>query len=312
MRRGLVLLVTVLSCATTASAQNPVVGDRFIFNVATAAFGRANPDDVVARMMSFDRNHDGVISKSELPERMQPLLMRGDAGLDGTLDAAEIRTLALGTPPVSATQRGFGHPGGYTFGDQGEISSRSHIESALADLRLDEATNDQARAIVGAFIEALDADASADLLEDMGKLLAPEQLADFKQKAFDRRAAARSFGIRSPNQQQVQVFLIGMDLGRLVEIYSLGPESKRQAHAAVDRFNDRLRPGDDDRAALLKQMKGILSGEERDNFRAALERRPLVKAGPGSVTVGGTFRGDVFVGSQIVPLPPARVVKPVD
>jgi len=309
MRRGLVLLVTVICCATTASAQNSgaQIQTFTFFNAASAAVVRANPDDVVARMMSFDRDHDGVISKSELPERMQPLLMRGDAGLDGTLNAAEIRTLALGTPTVSATERGFGHPGGYTFGDQGEISSRSHIEGALADLRLDEATNDQARAIVSAFIEALDADASADLLEDMGKLLTPEQLADFRQKAFDRRAFVRSI------QQPAQVILIGGDLGRLVGIYGLAPEQLREAHAAVDRFKERLRPADEDRSALLKQMKGILTTEERDNFRAALERRPLVKAGPGGAqVVGRTFRGDVFVGSQIVPLPPARVVVPAN
>src|SRR5262245_47895762 len=103
MRRGLVLLVTVICCATTASAQNSgaQIQTFTFFNAASAAVVRANPDDVVARMMSFDRDHDGVISKSELPERMQPLLMRGDAGLDGTLNAAEIRTLALGTPTVS-------------------------------------------------------------------------------------------------------------------------------------------------------------------------------------------------------------------
>ena len=314
MRRGLVLLVTVICCATTASAQNPRVQVQTFtfFNAASAAIGRANPDDVVARMMSFDRDHDGVISKSELPERMQPLLMRGDAGFDGTLNAAEIRTLALGAPPVNATERGFGHPGGYTFGDQGEISSRSHIEGALADLRLDEVTSDRARSVVGAFVEALDADASADLLQEMEKLLTPEQLNDFK-TGLDPRAPRRFFTMKAPNQTAVPFVLSGGDLGRRVEIYGLGPEALREAHAAVDRFKDRLRPGDDDRAALLKQMKGILSVEERDNFRAALERRPLVKAGPGGVQgVAGTFRGDVFVGSQIVPLPPARVGVPVN
>ncbi|HEY1309111.1 MAG TPA: hypothetical protein VGF24_36465 [Vicinamibacterales bacterium] len=311
MRRGLILLVTVICCATTASAQNPVVGDRFIFDVATAAFGRANPDDVVARMMSFDRDHDGVISKGELPERMQPLLMRGDAGLDGTLNAAEIRTLALSARPVSATERGFGHPGGYTFGDQGEISSRSHIEGALADLRLNDATSDRARSVVSAFVEALDADASADLLHDMEKLLTPEQLSDFK-TGLDPRAPRRFFSMKAPNQVAVPLVLSGGDLGRRVEIYGLPPEPLREAHAAVDRFKDRLRPGDDDRAALLKEMKGILSAEEGDNFRAALERRPLVKAGGGQGVVSGIVSGDVFVGSQIVPLPPARVVKPVD
>ena len=312
MRRGLVLLVTVISCTTVASAQNPLQSHPFTFNVASAALGRADPDDVVARMMSFDSNHDGVISKSELPERMQPMLTRGDAGLDGTLNAAEIRTLAASGPPVAATERGFGHPGGYTFGDQGETSSRSHIEGALADLRLDEATNDQARSVVTAFVEALDGDASADLLQDMQKLLTPEQLNDFK-TGLDPRAPRRFFMMKAPNQVAVPLVFPGGDLGRRIELYGLGPEALREAHAAVDRFKDRLRPGDEDRSALLKQMKGILSAEERDNFRAALERRPLVKAGPGGAgLISDTFRGDVIVGSRIVPLPPARVVVPVD
>jgi hypothetical protein len=119
--------------------------------------------------------------------------------------------------------------------------------------------------------------------------------------------------MKAPNQLQVPAFFMGGDLSRRVDTYGLGPEALREAHAAIDRFKDRLRPGDDDRAALLKQMKGILSAEERDDFRAALERRPLVKAGPGGAqVVSGVVRGDVFVGSQIVPLPPARVVIPVN
>jgi hypothetical protein len=306
-------LVTVISCATTASAQNPAVVQSLTFNVASAALGRANPDDVVARLMSFDRNLDGVISKSELPERMQPLLTGPDGSLNVTLNAEEIRTLAASRPALAATERGFGHPGGYTFGDQGEVSSRSHIEGALADLRLNDATNDRARFVVTAFVDALDADASADLLQDMEKLLTPEQLNDFR-KGLDSRAPTRFFVMKAPNQLQVPAVFMSGDLGRRVETYGLGPEALREAHAAVDRFKDRLRPGDDDRAALLKQMKGILSAEERDDFRAALERRPLVKAGPGGVQVvtGGVPRGDVFVGSQIVPLPPARVVIPVN
>jgi hypothetical protein len=36
------------------------------------------------------------------------------------------------------------------------------------------------------------------------------------------------------------------------------------------------RPSDIERSELLEQLSGILSDEERDNFRAALERRPFV------------------------------------
>jgi len=45
------------------------------------------------------------------------------------------------------------------------------------------------------------------------------------------------------------------------------------------RFRNRLRPGDAERSELLDQLTDILTDEERDDFRAALERRPVVKAG---------------------------------
>ena len=68
--------------------------------------------------------------------------------------------------------------------------------------------------------------------------------------------------------------------------------------AAVERFNERVRPGDAERSALLKQVRSVLNDEERDNFRAALERRPLVKA---AFTVN--LQRDVIVGSGRVDRP---------
>jgi hypothetical protein len=65
---------------------------------------------------------------------------------------------------------------------------------------------------------------------------------------------------------------------------------------AVERFRSRLRPGNEERAALMETMKGILSGEERDNLRAALERRPLVKSG-----VPAVFSGVVRVEAVVEP-----------
>src|SRR5262249_8203431 len=50
-------------------------------------FGRGlSADQVVERIMSFDKNKDGKITKDELPERMQFLIERGDANKDGALD----------------------------------------------------------------------------------------------------------------------------------------------------------------------------------------------------------------------------------
>jgi hypothetical protein len=87
-----------------------------------------------------------------------------------------------------------------------------------------------------------------------------------------------------------RVAFFGMDLGRRIEMFNLPTANRREAMAALERFNAKLRLVDEDRSALLKQLRSVLTDEERDNFRAALERRPLVKAGfPGIVSgvVGG-------------------------
>src|SRR5262249_19287566 len=133
---------------------------------------RATPDDVVTRLMSFDRDHNGKLSLNELPERMQPLLTRGDADFDGALDAKEVRTLAL-APTAPVTARGF-QSGGYGFADEGGVSSsstRSHIDGALDDLGLVGTTRQDAGAIATAFMDALEADASANLMRDLGRVL---------------------------------------------------------------------------------------------------------------------------------------------
>ncbi|PYR16132.1 MAG: hypothetical protein DMF98_28390 [Acidobacteria bacterium] len=53
---------------------------------------RFNPARVVDRIMSFDRDADGRITKDELPERMQGLVARFDRNGDGVLSADEVRT----------------------------------------------------------------------------------------------------------------------------------------------------------------------------------------------------------------------------
>jgi hypothetical protein len=56
--------------------------------------GSPNPDELVKRLLEFDRNGDGQLSKEELPERLQGLFARGDANKDGILSKDELRKLA--------------------------------------------------------------------------------------------------------------------------------------------------------------------------------------------------------------------------
>ncbi len=51
-------------------------------------------DELVNTLMRFDRNGDGKLDRSEVPERMQGLFDRADTNKDGFLTPEEIRTRA--------------------------------------------------------------------------------------------------------------------------------------------------------------------------------------------------------------------------
>lgn len=53
-----------------------------------------NVDDMLARVLSFDKNEDGKLTKDEIPERMQGMLTRGDTNEDGALDKEELAKIA--------------------------------------------------------------------------------------------------------------------------------------------------------------------------------------------------------------------------
>jgi Spy/CpxP family protein refolding chaperone len=64
-------------------------------------------DQIVERLLSFDKNKDGKLTKDELPERMQDLVAKGDTNKDGALDKDEIKALA-----AKLAEEGFGDRGG--------------------------------------------------------------------------------------------------------------------------------------------------------------------------------------------------------
>src|SRR5262245_33305460 len=190
MRRvvlALVMLLAFTAATQTASAQTVTPFKQF---EGGAIFGSTidppmNPAIVIARLMTFDRDNDGRLVKSELPERMQNLLA-GDSSGDQALDRDEILAMARPAPPApvaaAATVPGLrgGGGGGYTFGDQVSLSTRSHVEGALEDLRLTPIQHQQALAIVHPFMDALEADAEAVLLSELGPLVSAEQIVNFK------------------------------------------------------------------------------------------------------------------------------------
>ena len=306
MRRRHIVLLSLLSFTVIASAQTPAVKGQ-VTPLASGVAAVAAPlgaEDVVARLMSFDRNQDGRIEASELPDRLLNLLTQGDAGRDGALDRTDIRRLATSVPPppptaAVATAGGFRRTGGYTFGDEAGLSTSSHIDGALHDLMLASPAKEKAEAIVKTFVADLEFTASADLLREVENLLSEDQLTSFK--ATLNRQSTGPFIAIAAEQNARRVTFFATNLAQVVERFNLPPAERRQALAAVERHKARLRPGDAERSALLKQMKGVLSDEERDNFRAALERRPIVKAGLFPGVAGGVVGG--VVGGTIIDRP---------
>ena len=151
--------------------------------------GGLTVDQIVDRIMSFDKNKDGKITKDELPERLQNLIEKGDTNKDGALDKDEIKALAtkLQTEGFGGFGRGgFGGFGG--FGGPGGF--RPGAERALNDLNLsDQKKKDAAQALVKAHeenVKKLMELARAELLLKMKDVLSDEEYKKFKTELESR------------------------------------------------------------------------------------------------------------------------------
>jgi hypothetical protein len=275
------LLFATIASAQTATPFNPSHPDF----LARTTVVPGNAEIIVARLMTFDRNNDGLVAKDELPDRMQSLVA-GDVAYDGALDRSEILALVAVPKRVTAIAGGVPRPGGYTFGDQFELSSRSHMLDALDDLRLPASTREHALAVVQPFIESFEAQAIAALLKDLEGLLAEDQLAKLR-LAVDRQLAMRPTTVSQSNGTNVRQFLAARpDLASgMIAQFHLPRWQNALALDALRGLKARLRPGDAERAALIEHLQGILSDEERENYGAALARRPMIKAGGFATTV---------------------------
>lgn len=66
--------------------------------------------EMTSMLMAFDKNHDGKLQKTEVPERLQGLFERGDTNQDGVLTRDEIAKLAEANqkPQLAPEGRGGG------------------------------------------------------------------------------------------------------------------------------------------------------------------------------------------------------------
>jgi len=284
--------VCAVSVAVPASAQ--VAALRFQQNPPSEVAGipsprpepQTKPEVVVARLMSFDQNHDGRVTRAELPERMQTLLARDNVTRDEGLDANDVQRLAE-RPAPQVVVRGF-QAGHYGFGeDSGIFDSRLHIEGAIEDLRLAGATREKALSIGRTFADAVKAHARADLFAVANAVLTPEQLDAFTAALEQQPRVPEIKAVGDvQNEQALRTALASAvaklrqaNTTRLVAQFPLDENVKQQLQAALEQFKAHDRLGDTERSSLLEQLRGLLTDQEHDDLRAALERRPIVKQG---------------------------------
>jgi hypothetical protein len=139
-------------------------------------------DDVVERIMSFDKNKDGKITKNELPERMQDLIEKGDTNKDGALDRDEIKKLAADLAR-SGSFTGGGRGGRGGRGGPGPGLPPAAVERAVNDLKLSDKKKETAAAAVKAYqenVRKLTELARADLMLTMTDVLSEGQLKTFR------------------------------------------------------------------------------------------------------------------------------------
>jgi hypothetical protein len=181
-------------------------------------------DDVVARMMTFDKNKDGKITKDELPERMHGLFAHGDTNKDGALDRDEITKLVSSPAGAGAVSFGFNvarraglggaatgfgagpGPGGGFRTTGGPVGAGGafrvgagpvpdNVAGVVDDLKLAGKKMQLAKATVRAHeenVRKLMDQARSELLEKMKEILSEDEFNDFI-AALDRPRGAAVF-----------------------------------------------------------------------------------------------------------------------
>jgi hypothetical protein len=178
-------------------------------------------DQIVERIMAFDKNKDGKITIDELPERMQHLIALGDLDKNGALDRDEIRKLAV-TLEAFTGLSGPGGPGGLNpspglppkgFGKGGPKGGpkgpAGEAQRTLDELNITGETRDKADRVLRATqdkIRRFDELSRAELILQMKDILNEEDYRIFK-LAMDNppgpKGKGKGKGPRPPGPQDL-------------------------------------------------------------------------------------------------------------
>ncbi len=91
-----------------------LAGGCLIAASVTLAQNQGIADALVTRMMAFDKDGDGKLTKAEvIDDRLHRLFDRADADKDGTVTKAELTALAAKDAASFRGPGGFGPPGGF-------------------------------------------------------------------------------------------------------------------------------------------------------------------------------------------------------
>jgi hypothetical protein len=126
----------------------------------------------------------------------------------------------------------------------------------------------------------------------MSALVSREHLDDFRRTLESRTVsvpAIRLDGVtffgatpeEAAGHERVMVSLrASPDLEGQIEKYGLGTQEKESALTAIRQFKTRSSIlSESERSVLLDSFRGLLTWEQRDDLRAALGRRPVVRLG---------------------------------
>ncbi|MBS1824712.1 MAG: hypothetical protein JST93_05290 [Acidobacteria bacterium] len=125
--------------------------------------GARDPEAMVKNLMEFDKNNDGVLTKDELPERMQGLMTRADADNDGKLTKEELTKSASNMRAPGGERQG--GPGGERGPGGPGMARMDKVFSAL-DTDQDGAVSAAELEAAGKSLAKLDTNSDGKLTED--------------------------------------------------------------------------------------------------------------------------------------------------